>query len=167
MKSQILVAFELTTQYCRRIVDDLPDADFCHQPAGVANHPAWLLGHLCYSFQAIGGEIGIAPWLPKDWGKTFGTGSVPTDVATDYPSRSSLVKAFEDATEKLRMAIAALSNDQLESPLPDEDYRKTLPTLGHALTHILIGHASIHVGQLTVWRAAMGLPRISEQFDKS
>ena len=167
MKSQILVGFELTTRYCLRMVEGLCEEDFCRQPPGITNHAAWLLGHLCYSFQAIGGEIGLAPWLPEDWGKTFGTGSVPNHTATDYPSGASLVNAFEDAAEKLWTAIAAMKDDELESPLPDEEYRKTLPTLGHALIHILIGHASIHVGQLTVWRTAMGLPRVSEHFDES
>lgn len=167
MKSQILVGFGLTTRYCLKMVESLSEEDFCRQPTGVINHPAWLLGHLCYSFQAIGGEIGIVPWLPKEWADTFGTGSVPNDITSKYPSGTSLVRAFKGATEKLQSAIAAMTDNELESTLPDKEYRKTLPTLGHALTHVLIGHASIHVGQLTVWRAAMGLPRVNEHFDKS
>lgn len=167
MKSQILVGYELVTNYALRLVEDLSEPDFFHQPAGVTNHPAWLLGHLCFSFQAIGGEIGVAPWLPEDWGQTFGTGSSPSSNAANYPSGASLVETFANASEKISRAIEAMTDEALLAPLPDEGYRQTLPTVAHALTHILIGHASVHVGQLTVWRAANKLPRVAEHFDKS
>lgn len=161
------MSYKLVTRYALRLVEDLSDADFCCQPPGVTNHPAWLLGHLCFSFQAIGGEIGIAPWLPEDWGQMFGTGSTPTSNVANYPSAKSLIEEFSKASERISRAIEGLNDEDLDAALPDEGYRKTLPTIGHALTHILIGHASIHVGQLTVWRAASNLPRVAEHFDNS
>lgn len=161
------MGYELVTRYAVRLVEDLSDADFYCQPVGITKHPAWLLGHLCFSFQAIGGEIGVSPWLPEDWGKTFGTGSTPSSGSANYPSTESLIEEFTKASERITSAIEELSDEVLDAPLPDKGYRKTLPTIGHALTHILIGHASIHVGQLTVWRSAMNLPRVPEHFDKS
>lgn len=50
----------------------------------------------------------------------------------------------------------------LEGPTPNEDFRQIMPTLGNALVFILWAHEAVHVGQLTSWRKAMGLPPVME-----
>ena len=35
----------------------------------------------------------------------------------------------------------------------------------HALTQVLVGHTSMHVGQITVWRKAMSLPAMTRAFE--
>lgn len=167
MKDEILVSFRLVSDYVRRLVSDIAEIDFTVLPHGIANHPAWILGHLCCSMQAIGGELETGPWLPDDWTATFGTGSTPSNHRADYPAKVSLLERFDHSVQQLETALEGLTSRQLALPLPDEGYRKTLPTLGHALVHILIGHASVHAGQLTAWRAAKRLPRIREHFDNS
>lgn len=167
MRSEILTSFRLVVEYARRLVADIPPQDYVAQPAGVPNHPAWILGHLVHSFQAIGGEIGVTPWLNDNWQSRFGTGSAPSPHLDDYPSKSALIATFDDAVNRITNAVENITPQDLSAPLPDKEYRKTLPTIGHALTHILIGHASVHVGQLTVWRNARQLPRVREQFDKA
>ena len=167
MQSEILVSFRILVDYALRLVDDVPANQFAALPDGVGNHPAWIVGHLCNSFQAIGGELDLPPWLPDGWTSVFGTGSIPSADAGEYPTKSALIAALNQSVEQIESAMKGLTAQQLAAPLPDVEYRKSLPTIGHALTHILIGHASIHVGQLTVWRSAMRLPRVSEQFDDS
>lgn len=166
MKDEILVSFRLLTDYARRLTGDIAERDFVAQPHGIANHPAWILGHLCSSMQAICGELEVAPWLPADWSSRFGTGTRPSDDVTEYPPKASMLEVFNESVQQVEAAVGGITSQQLTSPLPDEEYRKSLPTLGHALIHILVGHSSVHVGQLTAWRAAMGLSRIREQFDK-
>lgn len=51
-----------------------------------------------------------------------------------------------------------MTDSELDSPLPDERYREVFPTLGHAVLHILTVHTAIHLGQISAWRRAMGLP---------
>ena len=167
VQSEILVSFRLLVDYTRRLVDDIPPNDFAAQPGGNRNHPAWILGHLCYSFQAMGGELGLSPWLPNDWPPIFGTGSTPSADIENYPPKSSLIATFNQSVRRIENAVEGLTDQQLDAPLPDAEARQTLPTIAHALTHILIGHASVHIGQLTCWRAAMQLPHVPEQFDKS
>jgi hypothetical protein len=57
-----------------------------------------------------------------------------------------------------------MEEDGLAQPLPDERYRHIFPTIGHALLHILTAHAAVHVGQVSVWRRAFGLPPLSDAF---
>jgi DinB superfamily len=66
MVSEVLNSYRLTLDYLRRLVADVPDADLTRQPGGVANHPAWVIGHLVFSCQALGGELGLAAWLPTE-----------------------------------------------------------------------------------------------------
>lgn len=167
MKDEILVSFRILTDYARQLCGDIRESDFVVQPHGISNHPAWILGHLCTSMQAICCELEATPWLPADWASMFGTGSSPSRDLADYPAKVLLLEVFDKSVQQVEAAVEKLTSQQLTLPLPDEEYRKTLPTLGHALVHILIGHASVHLGQLTAWRAAMDLPRIREQFDHS
>ena len=54
----------------------------------------------------------------------------------------------------------------LAKPLPDVRYRDRFPSIGYAAVHILSGHTALHLGQLTVWRRAMGLANVSEPLNE-
>jgi hypothetical protein len=162
MVAETLNSYRLTLDYLRRLVVDVSDDDFARQPQGVANHPAWIIGHLTFSCQAIGGELGLMPWLADDWKDRFGTGSQPTADRTAYPTKAELLTAIEDGQKRLASRLIALGDSGMAVMLPDERYRETFPTLGHAVVHILGGHAAVHVGQLSVWRRAAGYPTLSE-----
>jgi hypothetical protein len=157
MIAEILNSFALNLDYLRRLVEDLDDGQMVAQPAGVVNHPAWTIGHLVQSCQAIGGELGIPPWLPDDWGRRFGTGSVPVAIPDAYPGKAALMRALDDGRRRLAEALAEMGEEGLARPLPDVRYRDRLPTIGHAVLHILAAHTALHVGQVATWRRAMGL----------
>jgi hypothetical protein len=92
---EVLNSFRLTLDHLRRLVADLPDELLAEQPHGVVNHPAWIIGHLTHSCEAMAGELGASSWLPDDWSRRFGAGSVPT------ADRSGIA----DPAELLRDAI--------------------------------------------------------------
>ena len=167
MVSEILNGFEINLAYLRRLVADLDDDQMVTQPASVPNHPTWVLGHLIYSLQAIAGELGVAAWLPESWSSMFGTGTTPKSCLKAYPSKQQLLLLLDDAELRLNIAVRNSSSEELAAPLPDDSYRTQLPTIGHALVHILVGHAALHLGQLTVWRRLMNLPRVPEPLDGS
>ena len=157
MTHEILNSYALTLRELRTMVADLDLAQMVYQPAGVPNHPAWTIGHLVQSCEMIGGEIGLQPWLPGSWAEKFAPGSKPIPVVEEYPDKSTLLSFLDDGEERLQRALAAMSDADLARLLPDERYRDVLPTIGHAVLHILAGHTAIHVGQLRVWRRAAGL----------
>lgn len=165
MIPEILNSFGLTLDYLHRLVADVEENQLTVQPHGVINHPAWVMGHLAHSFQAIGGERGLPPWLPEDWSERFGTGSTPIPDRTAYPTKQTLLAAIDDGRQRLTAALSILTDRDLAVPLPDERYRSVFPTLGHAVLHILGAHAAVHVGQVTVWRRAMGLPTTTVPFN--
>jgi hypothetical protein len=164
MIDEVLRSCSLTLGYLQGLIADVPDEMMTRQSHHVVNHPSWVIGHLTYSCQAIGGEMGLDPWLPADWSKDFGTGSTPTDEPERYPKKASLLAALADGQKRLATRLSAIGEVGLQQPLSDEGHRPMFPTLGHAVTHILTSHAAIHVGQLTVWRRAVGLGPLTTSF---
>ncbi len=157
MIDEILNSYALTLRELRTLVTDLDAAQMVHQPVGVSNHPAWTIGHLVQSCEMIGGEIGLQPWLPAHWAEKFAPGSMPVPVVHAYPDKTTLLSFLDDGEQRLRRALAGMADADLTRPLPDTGYGDVLPTVGHAILHILAGHTAIHIGQLKVWRRAAGL----------
>jgi hypothetical protein len=164
MVGETLNSYRLTLDYLRRLVADVPDADLARQPSGVVNHPAWVIGHLTFSCQALGGEFGLAAWLPQEWEKMFGTGSVATPDRSAYLSKAELLAALADGQARVSDRVTTLGDARMSGVLPDERYRATFPTLGHAVVHVLTSHAAVHVGQVSAWRRAAGYQPLSEIF---
>ena len=166
MIAEILNSYDLHLTFLRRLVSDLDKFQMVCQPKNVPNHPAWTIGHLVHSWQLIGGEIGIPPWLPADWRDRFGTGSTPVADPKAYPAKDALLRALVDGKERLTAALRAMKELDLNQPLPDVRYRDRFPTLGHAVIHILSGHTALHVGQLVVWRRVMAFDVVPEPLNE-
>ena len=132
---------------------------------GIMNHPAWVIGHLTHTCQLLGGVIGLPEWLPHDWAERFGTGSVPVADAGLYETKNNALAMLRDAQSRITQAVDQLDDSRLDEPFPDESYRGVFPTIRHALTQVLVGHTANHIGQVSVWRRAMGLPPMGRSFE--
>jgi DinB superfamily len=163
--TSVLHSFAYSLDYLREQLADVTDADRVAQPGGIANHPAWIIGHLTFSCQLLAAEIGVEPWLPGSWAARYGTGSVPQADAGAYESKDKLLAHLNAAQARISAAVASLDPGRLDQPLPDPVYREVFPTVCHAITQVLVAHTSFHVGQISAWRAAMGLPRMMRGFE--
>lgn len=61
-----------------------------------------------------------------------------------------------EAERRLTSAVRDLDETALDRPFPDEAFLDVFPTIRHALIQVLVGHTAYHVGQVGVWRSAMG-----------
>ncbi|MBS0191304.1 MAG: DinB family protein [Planctomycetes bacterium] len=158
MPDGMLRSFEYTLGFMAELVADVPDERWTEQPSGLANHAAWTVGHLAYSCQAIGGEMGLKPWLPGGRKDLFGTGSNPQKDRGRYPAASELLEEMRASSclvcEHVRKTWATLKCQEL----PDARYRSLLPTVGDAVLQVLVAHSAYHVGQTALWRRAIGFP---------
>jgi hypothetical protein len=161
----VLHSFAYALNYLRDQVADVAAAEMVAQPKGIMNHPAWTIGHLTHSCQMLGGAIGLPPWLPNEWPTRFATGTAPVADASIYEPKERALAILRDARSRLTSAVERLDDVRLDQPFPDEAYRDVFPTIRHALTQVLVGHTSFHVGQVSVWRRAMGLPGIGRVFE--
>ncbi|HYG98142.1 MAG TPA: DinB family protein [Terriglobales bacterium] len=163
--SPVLHSFGYCLDFLREQVADVAADDMAAQPNGIMNHPAWIIGHLTHACQLLGGAIGLPEWLPNDWAKRFGTGSVPVADVSLYGSKEEGLKVLRHAQTRITKATEELNESRLDEPFPDEAYRFVFPSIRHALTQVLVGHTSYHIGQLPMWRRAMGLPRLGRAFE--
>ncbi len=160
-----LHSFAYGLDYLCELVADVAPIDMVAQPNGIANHPAWVIGHLTHSCQLLCNVIGLPDWLPEDWAGRFGTGSVPVADASVYETKDTALRMLRDAQARITEGVNRLDDARLDLPFPDESYRVVFPTIRHALTQVLVGHTANHAGQLIVWRRAMGLPRMGRSFE--
>ena len=161
----VLHSFAYCLDYLREQVAGVKEPDMVAQPGGIMNHPAWVIGHLTHSCQLLGGVIGLPEWLPNSWAKRFGTGSVPVADAGLYETKTEALAILDDARARITLAVERLDDSRLDEPFPDEAYRDVFPTIRHALTQVLVGHTANHIGQVSVWRRAWGLPPMGRAFE--
>lgn len=163
--NEVLHSFAYCLDYLREQVADVTHLQMVAQPNGIVNHPAWTMGHLVHSCEEIGGVIGVARWLPADWAKRFGTGSVPVADVGAYEGKEQLLEKLRDGQGRVTRAVEGLDEGRLEAPFPNPAYRVAFPTVRHALTQVLVAHVANHVGQVIVWRRAMGLRGMGRGFE--
>lgn len=161
----VLHSFAYSLDYLREQVADVPAADMAALPAGVANHPAWVIGHLTVTLQMLGEVIGFPPWLPAHWAGRYGTGSVPVADVAQYEAKADALAMLRDAQSRIARAVELLDDPRMAEPFPDASYLDVFPTIRHFLTQVLVGHTAFHVGQISVWRKTMGLPRTARSFE--
>ena len=161
----VLHSFAYCLDYLREQVADVAAADMVAQPNGVLNHPAWVIGHLTYACQLLGGAIGLPEWLPHDWAARFGTGSMPVAEAGRYETKDGALTILGDAQARIAGAVDQLDDSRLDAPFPDESYRDVFPTVRHAITQVLVGHTANHIGQVSLWRRVMGMPPMGRPFE--
>lgn len=163
--SPALHSFSYALDYLREQVSDLAPEQMVAQPNGFRNHPAWVIGHLSFTSQELGGALGLPPWLPDLFPRRYGTGSVPVSDVAVYESKNQSLAILRQTQERLILSIEGLTESELDRPFPDPAYLDVFPTIRHALTQVLVGHTAYHVGQIAAWRRAMGLAPMSRGFE--
>jgi hypothetical protein len=161
----VLHSFAYALDYLREQVADVAAADMVAQPHGITNHPAWVIGHLAHTCEMLGEVVGLSPWLPPAWAGRCGTGSVPVADAGAYERKEDALAILGDSQARITRGVERLDATALDTPFPDPAFRDVFPTVRHALTQVMVGHTSMHVGQITVWRRAMKLPPMRRAFE--
>lgn len=158
-------SYDMMLGYAQKLVADVPDDQMCAQPVPgrVLNHPAFLLGHLTWVHDnragALSGQpIGVVASHPE-WKELFGMGAKPSSDRAQYPAKAELLKAFEESHAHLGEAAAKATPEALAQPGP-EPMRARFPTVGHLMLGLMTAHFATHLGQLSAWRRAMGLPSV-------
>ncbi|HEX4147317.1 MAG TPA: DinB family protein [Pirellulales bacterium] len=171
MHEYVLSVFSLGLAQAKKLVADLTDEQMCAQPVPgrVMNHAAFILGHLAWtSDQGVNllkestptaAALGDSSWNDDAWKERFAIGAKPLTDPKSYPSKEKLVAALEDGHSRFAAALQGVTPEILSQP-PPERMRSRFPTLGHLLIALLTSHEAGHLGQLSAWRRAMGLPPV-------
>ena len=160
MLDYVLRAAAGNVDYAKRLVADIPEEKMTVQPAPGMNHAAWVLGHLTYVFDSMIAVWGQQPTMSKEWKELFNVPSKPQPDRAKYPSKAELWDAYQKAYGRIVDVVKAASPEDLDQEFPNPKLRAAMPTIGVAMVHILTSHQGQHLGQLSAWRRAQGLPAV-------
>ncbi len=156
MIQHLLFVYGMNLKRAERLVDDLTDEQMVAQPSGVINHPAWTLGHLGATSDALAGMLGLPSTFPDAWREACRMGSIPSGEAADYPGKAELLEQLRAQHQRVAAAVAAVDDERLQQPTPPR-LRERFPTIGDFATALMTMHEGHHLGQLAAWRRALGL----------
>lgn len=162
LASAILITWRRNAAYAQRLVADLGDADMQAQPVRgqVMNHPAWVLSHLALYSSVAAAMLHPLPF-PDPLDHPHGQRSEPVADPASYLPRVELVQHYRHTHDEAEAALLAASPPVFAFPNPLERARAQQPTVGDMLVTLMVKHESGHLGQLSAWRRAMGLPRVA------
>lgn len=160
MQSHLLHSFGFNRIYVHMLMKDVPDPRLAEQPEGIRNHGAWNLGHILYSLDFARQLAGIDPDPNPVPSELFSMGSTPSDDRSLYPSKQQLLDKLDAAHETMTPAIASMGASAQNVANPSEEFRQVMPTVGDALAFLTTSHYGLHLGELAVWRKAIGFSQV-------
>ncbi|MEM9346194.1 MAG: DinB family protein [Planctomycetota bacterium] len=166
MIDSLLHLYEDNLGYARRLVDDLTPEQMTAQPGtgAAVNHAAWVLGHLALVAHVNGASyllgLDVAPESSVLGPDDFGGGSTPKPDAALYPDKDKLLGLLASGHARVAEALARRTAGELDQPTPHPGLAARFPRFGGALTHVLVRHEMLHLGQLSAWRRVQGLPSV-------
>jgi uncharacterized damage-inducible protein DinB len=140
--------FEVNTRLYRNALNGVSEERFAARLNDRTNSMQWVAGHLALTRAGMAALIGAPPdgSMQSFW-KDF-------DPAAEYPGRDAIVRAWNEATERLRERLTAVTWADLARPTPAQ-YAGNEENIRDALA-FLAEHESYHIGQLGLLRKAQG-----------
>lgn len=130
-----------------------------HQVYPGANHAMWFVGHMASTDNFLTSIVAPQSAVTLDWlSKQFGMGSQPVAEASAYKSPEEMLGLMRDRREALLAALDTFTDESLgqKTPPKSPDF---LPDLG-SVFETAVWHESLHAGQLSVTRKALGFPPV-------
>jgi len=147
--------------YHRRLIEDLADEQWFAQPAPAhtMNHAAWIGCHLNL-YRGVIAALLRGDSFEDPLEAPFGRGSVVSSVPSAHPRITQIRSEAESHLEAVLASLDAAPMERFEAPTPLARWRASCPRVGEQLVTLMIKHESFHLGQLSAWRRALGLPSV-------
>jgi len=78
-----------------------------------------------------------------------------------YPARAGTIEEYGRLHDDALAALRAADPAAFAMPTPLARWREKHPAVGDMIVALMVKHESGHLGQLSAWRRAMGLPRVA------
>jgi hypothetical protein len=146
--------------YAAGLCKDIPEDQATAQPVAgkTLNHAKWVIGQLAVVNDHALGMLGQKGICPENWNKLYGNKTIPSSDP-GQPTLAELLSTFEKNTDLVVAAVKSTPDSFYNAPSP-ERLKARFPTNGDFLVFLLTAHASIHLGQFSAWRRAMGYPSV-------
>ena len=146
-------------QYTESLLADIDPGDWFQQPAEVATHVAWQVGHLAMAqyglvmFRQRGRQTEDTELMSSRFRKQFSKGSQPESVVADNCSVEEIQTVFNNVYRQAMKELEQYPVEQLDDPV-DHPYA-AYPTKYGALL-FCAHHEMLHAGQIGLLRRLLG-----------
>ena len=154
--SEIASMYEFSYGAIKRNLDDVTNEESLVQPPGAGNCLNWVLGHIVAARNTVLKLAGGAPMVSEDVTAHYRRGSDPLRPGEKLPDLATLRGLLSDTQQQLVPALAALSDEALIQPVPEQMRR---PPLTGSVADALIRlhyHEGYHNGQIGLLRRLAG-----------
>lgn len=155
----LLYGYGRNLEYLERLCADLDDTSAARQAAPGMNHPLWVLSHLNNYHTVIAG-VALGETFPDPKNAPFGMGSIPENPASPYKPLATLLADFRAGHQLVEKTLRAQDQSIWKRPVTLERWQQNMPTAEKALPYLMLVHENQHLGQLSAWRRALGLPSV-------
>ena len=155
----IVDALGKSVGYGQALLADVDPDDFAHMPSARFNHPAFNYGHLalypnrCLEMVGRADAVVELPFETEHYEQT----AECLEQDGRYASMEVLTGAFDASHARLLEVLPEIDPECFSADLPEGRYRDFFGTVGNAVTFITCSHPMMHLGQVSMWRRAMGL----------
>lgn len=162
-RDAMLRAYAWNLAYARQLTADLsPDQWTFHAGKGLENHAAWTLGHLVTGSDLLAEDLGLMREVPESWRDLFerrgpGDPRLPTRDPSAYPEGEAILTALERQHDRVSRRWAGMTEEELAEPIAWR-FGGHLPATRDLALFLAVTHEALHLGQLSAWRRALGLP---------
>ncbi len=157
----IVYAWDNGLRYAEALLNDLTDEQMLLRPGGNMNHPAWILGHMALYYPIIPALLRGELFADPADDELFGfRGRGPQNDMSLYGSKAAQVERMIGGHEQVAQALLSADEADFRRPPSLPRWNAMYPTVEFMLPDLLLMHENIHIGQLSLWRRAAGLPAV-------
>ncbi len=157
----ILKPLERTLAYAEVLAKDIPAEKFGQAVIPGCNHPAFVFGHLSLYPARVFTMLGRSDLIveKKGWPELFQAGVACAADDGRYPKKDEILAHFFQGYRSVVDTLGTTTEQALAKPNPIEGrMREIFPTVGIAVNFLCNNHIMMHLGQVSAWRRAAGLP---------
>ena len=159
--NELAQMYEFSYGAIKRNLDDVTNEDSLVQPPGTGNCLNWVLGHIVVARNTILSLAGGTPVVGDDVAAYYRRGSEPLRPGDKVPDLPTLRGLLRDSQHRLLPALAALSDEALALPVPEQMRQPPLTgSVADALVRLHY-HEGYHNGQVSVSLAPLIMRAIS------
>lgn len=159
----ILDGLNIGLRYAEMLVKDIPADKFAHMPHPSMNHPAFCIGHLAlYPDKALD-LVGMGERKAEKAGyaELFEATATCAEDPGLYPPKDEIVAYFLERHQAIQKHLPEVTESTLQQPVPGNGQSaKMFQTVGSAVNFYMNSHVMLHLGQISAWRRAVGLPSV-------
>jgi hypothetical protein len=152
---------EFLVRYLESLFGDVEDPELDVPPLEGLNPPRWIPGHLAistdYALRSLGGRF----HCPIDWHRSFARGTPGTSRPGVVPAKEALLEQIAGNFAVVRTLTSQADPDAMNRTHAIPFLLETpIKTVGDVVSHLMTAHFATHIGQLSLWRRAMGRGRV-------